>query len=524
MQIILSLSAQTPAWSPYLPVSAKVFSDVEKIQQRANGQKLLDTLKILVNNPTAAKTVLVKADCRFAGDGSFSIAALQNTKIMGLKGSDITFWFDAPHIFGINMTNCTNVSISNITFDCDPLPFTQGKVISKASSSSMVLQPMTGYETLISNANGIFVIFNPDGTFKKSGPLTCTMVQNADKTISLTSSGSFTTANVGDYIVLPSRTGSMISMSSCNNINLDSINIYASGGMGILASKGYGGHVLRHVIATRRPSTNRLWMSGADGMHFNELVNGPIIDDCEIAYTADDLINIHGRFGWVASKLNNSKNNLRIVCSTNAIKVGQKLDFWDNNTQEFRGSANVSSISTVHYSSEINAALATTNSIDFGGKVFDILLDADVNADLASLIEYHANVCSGFAVRNSRLHNTFNRGFLINGASNGVIDNNVVQNIGSGQQFHNQTCCWGEGQYIKNLIISNNTFKNAGDLWISTVPPNSNTMYGAFRSTPMKNISILNNRIELSAGEIGAINASYIDTLKIEGNTIVRNM
>jgi len=520
---ISGLLAQNTTWSPDLPVNTKTFTEAEKQQQRINGQKLMDTLSMYLSKPSIDKTVIIREDCRFTGDGSFYISFLKKTKIIGAKGKDITFWFDSPHIWGLKLEACSEIAFSNITFDCDPVPFTQGKIISKSSNSSVVLQPMKGYETLISNANGIFAVFNPDGTFKKHpGAYTCNMVQNADKTISLTN-GTFAYANIGDYVVLPSRTGAMISLSQCENVVLDTINVYSSGGMVCYLGKGVGGHLLRHVIATRRPGTNRLWMNGADGFHVNELAKGPVIEDCEMSYTADDFINIHGRFGWVASKVNNSKNNFRVIFSPGAIKAGQRIDFWDNNTQEYRGTANVTKVSSVTNSADIQAAQSTAIQ-HLGGSVYDIQLDADVNADLGSLIEHHANVCSGFVIRNCRLHDTFNRGLLINGASDGIIEGNTIENVGSGQSFHMETWMYGEGQYIRNLIVRNNTLKNAGGLWFGLVPPGGNTIYGAYRSTPMSNIQILNNRIELSPGDISGISMTYIDSLKIEGNTIVRDM
>ncbi|MDD3077601.1 MAG: right-handed parallel beta-helix repeat-containing protein [Paludibacter sp.] len=514
-----SLLAQT--WSPDLPVSPNNFSEAEKEQQRINAKKLIDSLNTYVLNPDVEKTIIVNDHCRFSGSGSFVVSALKNTKIIGARGKNITFWFDAPHIYGLALLSCKDVSISNITFDCDPLPFTQGKVISK-NAGSVLLSPMKGYETLISNANGIFVIFNPDGTFKRHGPLTCSMSQNTDQTISLTN-GSFDKVDVGDYIVLPSRTGYMISLNQCENITLDSINIYASGGMVCLADKGKGNHLLRHVIATRRPGTNRLWMSGADGFHMNELAVGPRIEDCEISYTADDLINIHGRFGWVASRINNSKNKLRVIFTPGSVTVGQRIDFWDNNTQEYKGNAKVISMTSVTNQSDINEAL--TNAIpNLINSVYDIQLDANVDADFGSLMEYHTNVCSGYVIRNSKLHDTFNRGLLINGASDGLIEGNTVEHIGSGQSFHMETCCWSEGQYIRNLKIQNNIFRNAGGLWFDLVAPDGNNIYSAYRSVPMSNIQILNNTIELPAGDIYGITTAYIDTLRIEGNTIIRNM
>lgn len=519
---VLTVSAQDVVWSADSPVNIEEFTDAEKEAQRVNGNELLKTLRSYVAKPNEDKVLVVDADCRFSGSGSFALTRLCKTKIVGAEGRDVTFWFDAPHIWGMQLNNCENVTFENLTFDCDPVPFTQGKVISKSGNSSVTLEPMKGYETLISNPNGTFIIYDSKGNFKMHQHRTCTVKQNSDKTLSLTN-GNFDIAEAGDYICLPSRTGSMLSLAGSEKIIFNDVRVYSSGGMCCVASTGKGGHEFHRFIATRRPGTNRLHAFGADGFHMNELVVGPLIEDSEMSYTSDDLINIHGRFGWVCSRNNQSKNNLRILCSPGAIKVGQELDFWDNVTQLNRGKATVKSITRVTDPTAI--AEAKKDVIQYlDGTIYDVALSNDVEADGATLIEHHANVCSGFVVRNCWLHDTFNRGILINGASDGIIENNKIANVCSGQSFHMETWIYGEGQYINNLIVKNNTFEKAGGLWFCTVPPGGNAFYGAFRSTPMRNIEISNNRIELEKGEIAGISVTYIDGLKILNNTVIRDL
>ena len=186
MFAVLKVSAQAVIWSPDSPVNVKIFTESEKEAQLANGNELLKTLRSYVSKPNEEKVLVVDADCRFSGSGSFSLTRLCKTKIVGAEGKNVTFWFDAPHIYGVQLNNCENITFENITFDCDPVPFTQGKVIAKNSNSSLLLEPMKGYETLISNPNGTFIIFDPNGDFKLHGHRTCTISQNGDKTLSLT--------------------------------------------------------------------------------------------------------------------------------------------------------------------------------------------------------------------------------------------------------------------------------------------------------------------------------------------------
>lgn len=515
----LGICAQS-GWSPDLPVNPNLFTEEEKAAQRERGSEFLRELNKLVIRPNEDKVITVENDCRFSGSGSFSVSSLKRTKIVGAEGKNVTFWFDAPHVWGMQLNNCAGVTFENLIFDCDPVPFTQGKIISKSGQHSVVLEPMAGYEKLIENPNGTFIVFNPDGSFKLHQHRTCTVVQNANKTITLT--GNFDIVEIGDYVALPSRTGNMIGMTGCEKIIFKDVNVYASGGMCCYGNGGKGGHEFQNFKATRRPGTNRLYAFGADGFHMNEMESGPIIENSEMAYTADDLINFHGRFGWVCSRNSDRKDNLRIICTGGAIKVNNEIDFWDNNTQEYRGKAKVLQITAVTDQNAINEA--RKGAIEYlGGNVYDIRLDTEVEADFASLIEHHVNLCSGFVVRNCKLHDTFNRGFLINGATDGLIENNEIYNVASGQSFHMETWSYGEGQYIKDLTVRNNTFKNAGALWFGLVPAFGNEIYGAYRTSPMKNITVKDNTVELFEGDVCGISVGYTDGVTIEGNRIVRN-
>ena len=110
----------------------------------------------------------------------------------------------------------------------------------------------------------------------------------------------------------------------------------------------------RRMKLTRRPGTNRLHALGADGMHMTTSTKGPLIEDCEIAYNADDLINIHGFFGWVSRRDN--ARTFRVIASANPFQTGKPIKFWDRGTVTYFGEGILTSFTKVTNPAEIDAA------------------------------------------------------------------------------------------------------------------------------------------------------------------------
>jgi hypothetical protein len=507
---ISSIGQTVPVWNASDPIGP-VFSETDKVNQRNAGTAILNAIRNASNQGVGTFTIPV-GDYRFNANWNV-YPVLDGLHDLNIVANGATFWFDAPQVWGIEFKNCNKVNINGLTIDYDPIPFCQGKITAINGNVARV-QIMDGYT--YQNASGNSVIFyKPDGSFILQGHTVATAVtplsnNQLDVTVSLAGK------SVGDYLVIPQRTGTALQVRQSSNMVFENINLWSSPGMAIYDYEG-DDNVYRNIKITRRPGTNRLHCTGADGIHLASGKKGALIENCEIAYLSDDIINFHGYFGWVSRR--DDARHFRVLASQNPFTIGQELDFWDRGTVKYNGKAKIVAFSKVTNQTEIDAA-QVGQPTQWSNDVYDITLSADVNAQRNSLIEHHAKVCSGFTVRNSWFHDIFNRAFVLNGSPNGKIEGNTFQNIYGGLGFQMETWTAMEGQFIHGLMFQNNNLTNTAGIFVFMVPG----YQGPFRTMPHTNITIQNNIISLRNGATEGIQVLGADTVSVINNTVTRNL
>ena len=497
-----------PAWQAGDPPGPD-FSEEQKIAQRTAGAALLTSLRNAAANYQPQFT-MPPGDYRFnAGTGQYPI--LRNIRNMVIDATGVTFWFDAPHTWGLQFEDCNDVQVRGLTMDCDPHPHTQGMITTlNRSNNTVELTVMDGFRMPSEGETRATICYRPDGSFIMRGHNTGTVNLLGGRSIRVTV-GNLQDVNVGDYMVLSQRTGQFLRVVNCAGMLFEDVNLWAGGGMAVLESGGGGGNTYRWVKATRRPGTNRLHAFGADGFHMTDTEKGPVIDSVEVSHTSDDLVNIHGKFGQVASRTN--ARALRIMGTSSPFYIGQKLDFWGEYSLKPQGSARIVTLTQVTDPAAIEAAKQGIVSSGFSPDVYDVTLDADVEAVAMDLIEHHNKVCADFVVKNSYFHDCFNRAFLLNGSPGGLVSGNTFENINSGGlNVAMETWNYMEGQFAHGSIIENNVLRNMPGISVSLNPRGP---AGPHRYRPVRDITIRNNYVE------GPIKVMHVDTARILDNKVV---
>lgn len=481
----LLLANQAP-WSPDLPTGPEASFTNQDRRRQSDAWKVVagEIRKAAANQSGTYK--IPEGHYRIVPNGDRIFKGLRNLTI---DATNVTIWFGVRHVYGLEFDKCENVTINGLTIDCDPFPHSQAKIVSIGPQSQEAeLMIMPGYAIPNAGSNRL-TFYKSDGSFNVHGPTTGSIKRIEGNRFSAKSSG-FGKANPGDYVVISERTGFALNTSGCKDMVFQNLNIFASGGMGIRESGGRGGSIYRNVRITRRPGTNRLHATGADGFHIVSLEKGPIVENSEIAYLSDDIMNLHGYFGRVVEAA--SGREVRVKAQSAPFNIGQKLKFWNQLSIRLTGEAKITGVTK-----EKDAWL--------------LALDTDVKVGANNLVEHFNRVCGGFAVRNCWFHDNFNRGFLLNGASPGVIENNLFENIASRNlAIQMETWKYDEGQFIHGLSITGNHFYGGGiDMNLIAEAD------GVYSQTPCSDVSIKNNVIRN-----GSIQVRNVDSLVIAGNTV----
>lgn len=496
-----SVSVLPQSWSPNLSVGPQ-FTEAQKAAQRVAGANVLAQL-----NSAAGSFTIPPGDYRFSAANPITLSGLTN---LVLNAPGVTFWFDPPDTWGLKFSSCSNVTVEGLTIDFDPVPWVQGVVTAiNSGSSTVTVQLMDGFgEIPGTNASRNVVFYHPDGSFLVRG-LTrgiCTPLGGSLLSVNVDLSG----VSIGDYLVAPLRTGQTLQVVNCQQMLFHNVNIWSGGGMAVLESGG-GPNTYRDFRATRRPGTARLHAFGADGFHMKNTAYGPTLDHCEMGHTGDDLINLHGYFGWVSSVIDGQ--HLRVVSSASPYFVGQWIDFWDNYSMAHLGGAHVTGVTQVSDPTQISQALqGIPNS--WSGDVFDLVLDATVPVTATDFIEHHNKVCAGFVITNSYFHDSWAFACKLNGAPGGTIVNSTFANTGGSFSAMMETWQYMEGQFVRDFLFANNRLSNYGGFKVRIVP----SYTGPYRAPTMSNITITNNYLESS------IQVISVDGLNISDNTLVMDV
>ncbi|MCP5556925.1 MAG: hypothetical protein H7A55_04145 [Verrucomicrobiaceae bacterium] len=511
-------------WQSDLPSGYPVWSEDQKEVLRKKGQAVLQTIRD-ASSANRPRIVIPPGDYLFHANWSqaSTLEALTDLEIVA-KG--VTFWFEPPMIHGLLFENCRNVTVSGLTIDFTAPAWSQARV-TKIDRKKKIIQAkiMKGYGPC--NASGQtetlgerkIIFYKSDGVFMNHRHTHGDWKLSADGTrISYSNvrvSGIPDQLEVSDYVVSPIQTGAALRSLNCARMQFQDINIWSSPGQAVNETGGTGGNVYKRVRCTRRPHTNRLQAFGADIFHLANTDHGPTLDRCEMAYGADDNVNIHGSFGRVVKRQNERRYYL-----DGAYAAGDRIEFRDFNSVDLLGFATVDSATKT----PDGPSLAINDKYKAKGETL-VELDKPLELPPLSLVVFDGKrSAAGFVIRNCWLHDNFQR-TLINGSPDGLIENNTLQNVGMGVYVQFETWGpWMEGPFARDLIIRNNRFLDSppdgASITISMHPPGSGSNHRRFTAKPVTNLTVDGNFFGQTSGTPIVIH--NVADLKIIQNSIDR--
>jgi hypothetical protein len=313
---------------PYAPDMQ--FTPAEKQHQRAAADRLQTELAAALRRGDKRFRV-PKADYRFAKPwpgvnvATFRFVNLQDFE---LDGQGSRFFFESPEggaiIGGFFLGGCHKVSIRNLTLDWDPVPFTQGTIVSTdPDTRAIVFKPDAGYEFIypamrqdegrnlrlfvfdrhtrlltpyqvrmgvkeFTAGHGAFAAAESDGSYRllaSSGP------NNPQHAYAPAAQGIVP----GAQVAIVHRGGPVAFwIDGCGKVLLENVTAH-SGPMGFVLGRGGEGPIVARRCKTTRPEgSDRLVVLNADCFNVGRMCHGPIIEEGEFEAACDDFLNVFG--------------------------------------------------------------------------------------------------------------------------------------------------------------------------------------------------------------------------------------
>ena len=406
----------------------------------------------------------------------WSFDNMRNFRIIG-KG--VTLLRTDPTKGGIEFNNCRNITLDGVTLRCDPIPYTQGRIIAiNHKKDSMVLRINKGYQTDLTNparfgANPAGTVFSPKTFRILSGSLDFSwgkITPIGPREFRCLHLSTLAFMQVGDLATFRSQLRSDILLLGCRAVCIRHVTIM--GGTGFCFHEQGGGGDNRYIDDAivyppkpRGATVPPLQASNADGLHSNLVRHGPSIIGCHFEGMGDDGIAIHGWYAMLRRATGRRWVVLFPFGQTSFFRVGDRLKLYDPHGG-YLGRTRVVSVKPLKGYKPIRpTALPRENPGSFSGPglwFYAVTVSHTIaNSGFQDRISDTNANGGGFVIRNCVILNNRARGMIIK-ADNGIIENNVIDGSSVGGIEVTPEFWWDESGCSCHVLIEGNTIRHVG--------------------------------------------------------------
>ena len=412
---------------------------------------------------------------------------------------------------------CSNVTLRGLVVDYDPLPFTQGKIITIApDKSSMDFEVAEGYpeNELVERIQ----IYDPTtGELRRDDANWKQEIQSLGGHRYRVGKDHYRydplrdTEQVGDILVTNNNFGPRggphaVELTNSSGVQLEDITLFASPCFGFLEYDCNGNRYIRCKVDRRDPADDpvkrampRMRSLNADAFHSKDAIQGPAIIGCKAHFQGDDCVNINGKYHYVSGSRG---RQLRIaVTGKPKITTGDPVEFLPHSGPRPPDAIAVKMepdpapinedekalISTLRFDSRIDKALLSGEAV-----FYTLTLDRDINIPNGSLICCSARIGNGFVVKDCDFGHNRSRGILIK-ASKGEVSGNRIVKSRMAAVLISPEFYWMEAGSSSDVVVKDNVIEGC-----LQTPIQIQAHGGDSRPLPPgahRNISILKNRL-----------------------------
>lgn len=507
-----------PDESTLTTVNASQFGLSEDAED--NTQAMRDAFHYCRLHPNS-KLVIDKGIYHFSPEEDIYLNQMKNVLV---EANDAEFIFSTPKYFKVYA--CDTVEIRNLIVDWDWDTLRLGslvKIENENDAENTLEIEFTELDEIDADIPLMsFMQYDPvdlvagvHGSFKIYSPCVDTeCIKNVEKVpdkpnvLKITHSGALDYfRNDEVYLLRHYVYGGQVfnTVEESSNITYNNISIYGACGMGYVFAYGSNHYQIINSYIGLRPGAEEKYRisTTADGIHVSNSAGYFRIDNCDLSFTGDDIINVHDNMFYIES-IDESRKILYGTCPNKIVEFGHTLTFMDLNFNTIAYESTVESITRNGYEATITLTEPLPESIT------------------TDMVAYNKGRDSAnYAVTNNYIHETKGRGVLLN-SDNGLCDGNTFYRT-CGQTLQVQTDIPKdrviEGTGADHIQISNNKFIECNFGGRGDVITIESLLNGErAENTPLSEISISNNEFTSCFQEI--INADNANGLTIENNSI----
>ena len=346
----------------------------------------------------------------------------------------------------VQLRECADVVIKNLTIDWDRPPFSEG-IVRLVKDNILEVEifpeyPVHGGEPVVSFQSFSLEGGHLAGTIQFSSTTNCELV--APQTVRI-SADLVRYVKPGDLATLRHvyTYRNLIHMEHCDTVTVEDVTMHAGPGMGVFGIQTRDITLRRFAV---RPSGRRMMSINVDGCHFVSCRGTMTIDDCYYQGMGDDAFNMHGRYYFIDE-----------VIDDRTVRAGNQND------ENYPGVGDT--IEFVRKTTLLTYAEAVITSVDYDPENGDSIIGFDrplpTGFDITDGI---ANISQHPKLRftNTTVRDVRGRALLVQ-TRDVLIENNHFEHL-TGQGIHIDTAYpeWNESVGTRDVVIRNNTFLHCG--------------------------------------------------------------
>ncbi len=474
--------------------------------------------------------------------GVYKVTTQNNAYLTFKNLRNVTIDFTGVEFIGqvrtrmFDISNCENLTLKGLTFDYDPLPFTQAWITNIDRDKNWDIKVIDGYPAEdINSAKDCWPIqvYGKD-SLELVNPMrfrdNIAVERTGEDTYHI-SGGIDRTGEIGDIVVFGFQHNSAgvgttgIQSSNCINLQIENFTLYSSpGGVAfreICNTKTF----YRNCVLDRRPleidiiprGLKRLRSGNHDAFVCKNASIGPQLIGCTARYQCDDCVNISGVYSIVSTSMNGELRILDghpILPEFNDINmaVGDSIQIMTLEGERLEDAVILSlepDGERCEEEAQFLAQLELWPGLSDGFRnAYKIKLDRKETLPRGAIIISNNHCCNGFLIKDCTFGHARSRGLLIK--ASGVIENNTINNsCASGIQVSTEFI-WLSGGCSSDLKIIGNTLRNnrGSGIYVGSRP---------FKANFHRNIVINNNTVTANSQ---GINVNGCTGLEMSGNTV----
>lgn len=382
---------------------------------------------------------------------------------------------------GLDIRGCARLTVRNLTIDCDPLPFTQGTIVSVSEDhSTWEFEVHAGYPELSEPylAKQAYIYDAASGRLRRGVPDVYPRSVEAlsgrrGRVIVNPAVPGHDRVAVGDLIVLNVRRGQGVYMNSCEDLTLEGITVLACPGIAFIARYVGGENVFRRLTVRPGPMPRgatqpRLMSACADALNYAYATRGPLIERCRFRAMGDDSINLHGPTFAVCEA-----GEGEVVLGRpyggepyeRMVKAGDVVHGLRRETFGSVGEVAVARFERAEHPAEewraqVQALWPRVEVTT--GSFFRARLREPLPVEVGDWVTIPATGAHGFIIRDCEFRDHRARGMRIQ-SSHGVIERNRLQGLqGAGISIGPEFGYWREADWVEDLVVRDNVIEDVG--------------------------------------------------------------